>query len=955
VDANGTRYQLLLGKGDWGACSAADTPSGGVPQPLSEAWAASPPNSALPDIVWDDGRAELTLRPLLLRITPSKGHKPPALDARRGAARDRFGNWYWIAPGGTELLANSVGTGNTSHFWSAGDGLACPVAPRFGGFQALDPQAPPAALALAGLAVTEEHYLVVGVLDPAGLLLFDLYTGGGPRQVLWPAGVPFVPFDMAPAPGGGVWILDRINVCYWALDRQFRVIASGQPDALPPQPDPFQPQEGGTVRPSPSPAFPEGIRLIGASPLAAREPISIEALPDGTVLVLDHNPGGKHSLVFRYLLGQQLGDPVPTVIPTDLIEDGTIGDLDIVAHDFAFAPEHKAADGATVPDRLYVVSENGDQCFLFLPSLADGQLVMQAQTDDLPMRLFGGKGLVTAGRHAYYDFADRWIPLAAQRRPRYAASADLFTPAGVPGEQGSPPPGVRSPFDGRVPDCVWHRLMLDACIPPETQVVIWTRAANDPRDLPRAEWQPEPPPYLRDDGSELPFVAPRTATGDGTWELLFQRARGRYLQLRLQILGNKRSTPRLRALRAYYPRFSYLERYLPGVYRQDAVSASFLDRFLANPEGFFTAIEGRIAAVQMLFDPTSAPAADLAWLAGWFGVVLDPLWDERKQRLFLTNAMVFFQYRGTARGLEMALRLAHEPCADKSIFDPAASTMPARSFRIVEAWQARRTPGLLPTALAGGPLPGRGPAPARWTPDQGGAALNRLYAQALAAAGVPPGETAVSLLPAPTDPTAAAVWRAFCQSALGFVPSTSPADAGRWQDFLARRYRRVSALNQAYQASYATFADVPLPQGLPADGAPLLDWYQFQAIVLPTAASAHRFTVLLPAPPSDPDGSLRQQRLALTCRVIELEKPAHTVYDVQFYWAYFRVGAVRLGGDSIIDRGSRAPELLPPLVLGQGYLAGSYLAPGFPQDVRERPVLGRDRVAPPPRVTETAP
>ena len=96
-------------------------------------------------------------------------------------------------------------------------------------------------------------------------------------------------------------------------------------------------------------------------------------------------------------------------------------------------------------------------------------------------------------------------------------------------------------------------------------------------------------------------------------------------------------------------------------------------------------------------------------------------------------------------------------------------------------------------------------------------------------------------------------------------------------------------------------------------------------------------------------------RLALTRRVIDLEKPAHTVYDVQFYWAYFRVGAVRLGGDSIIDRGSRAPELLPPLVLGQGYLAGSYLAPGFPQDVRERPVLGRDRVAPPPRVTETAP
>jgi phage tail-like protein len=774
------------------------------------------------------------------------------------------------------------------------------------------------------------------------LLVFDLFTGGLPRQVFWPAGVPFVPFDMAPAPGGGVWVLDRVNARYWALDRLFRVIATDQADAVPPpRPDAFQPQAGGALRRTSAPAFPEGIRVDAASPLAARDPSSLEALPDGTVLVLDRNPGEAHSLVSRYRFGQQLGGPVAITIPASLIEDGTAADLDVVAHDFAFVPQHTPAGGATVPDRLYVVAANGDQTFAFQPSWTDGQLTLTAQTDDLPMRLFGGKGLVTAGDQPYYDFADSWVPLAAQCRPRYAATADLYTPCGVPDDQGRPPPGTRPAFDGRVPDCVWHRLMLDACIPPQTQVVVWSRAANDPRDLPRTAWQQEPPPYLRRDGSEQPFVAPRTAPGDGTWELLFQRAQGRYLQLHLRVSGNRRSTPRLRALRAYYPRFSYLGRYLPAVYRQDAGSASFLDRFLANPEGFYTAIEDRIAAVQMLFDPASAPAADLAWLAGWFGVVLDPLWDERKRRLFLQNAMVFFQYRGTARGLEMALRLAHEPCADTSIFDPAAPTMPARSFRIVEAWQARITPGLLPN---GASASGWSASP-RWTPDQGGAALNRLYAQAVAGSVVFP-------LIAPTDSTLTA-WKSFCQSALGFVPSTSPTDAGRWQDFLARRYRRVSALNQAYQGGYATFAAVPLPQTLPPDGATLLDWYQFQAVVLPTVATAHRFTVLLPAPPSDPDGSLRQQRLDLTNRVIELEKPAHTVFDVKFYWAYFRVGAVRLGEDSIIDRGSRAPELLPPLVLGQGYLAGSYLAPGFPQDVCERPVLGRDRLAPP--VTETAP
>ena len=92
------------------------------------------------------------------------------------------------------------------------------------------------------------------------------------------------------------------------------------------------------------------------------------------------------------------------------------------------------------------------------------------------------------------------------------------------------------------------------------------------------------------------------------------------------------------------------------------------------------------------------------------------------------------------------------------------------------------------------------------------------------------------------------------------------------------------------------------------------------------------------------DATEHQRRLALALRLINLEKPAHTIFDAKFYWASFRVGEARLGDDTIVDLGSRAPQFLTPMVLGKGYLSENYLAPGHPYNVTDRQVIGRDRL-----------
>jgi phage tail-like protein len=882
------------------------------------------------------------LQARLFRFPAAPKDVAPTLSKRRGAGRDRYGNWYWIGETEREIRVQSSGSGATSHFWSVGDGASCEPSTGFGEFQPREPETPPPPLQLRGLAVTEDHYLVVGVVDPAGLLIFDLHAGGAPRQLLWPSGVDFTPFDMAPRPGGGVWILDRDHRSYWGLDRHFHVINPFQEGPLPgePQHEVFQPVDQSSERVTPRLMFPSSLPLYTASPLPANDPVAIEALPDGTVLILDNGQFAPHfSAISRYRFAQQLGQSVSTNAVLTIIEEEQRAGFHLVGHDFAFVPEHIEA-GEKIPDRLYVVAADGNQAFAFNLGLDGEQLTIQPLAAFFPMRLFGGKALVAAEARAYYDYNERWIPLVEQRRPRYVEQAILTTPY----------------FDGAEPDCVWHRLMLDACIPPETQVEVWSRAANTVDEIADAPWRAEPSLYLRGNGSELPYLQspmPVTATAttastmrDGTWELLFQRARGRYLQLQLRITGNERTTPRLRALRVYYPRFSYLTHYLPSVYREDEGSASFLDRFLANLEGLSTALEDKIAAVQVLFDAQSAPAEVLAWLVSWFGVALDPAWDEPRRRLFIGHAMEFFQYRGTIPGLLMALRLVLEPCPNERIFtSPYTPGSRSGAVRIVERYRTRRTPGV----VLGDPTEQTGlrevTLTTRWQPSQGSESLHQRYDKFLHPTDDPSHTPVRFPITQPTNDSEAALWRQFGGDVLGFTPSATDSDLPRWRNFLARRYQHIGALNAVYRTAWTTFDIVPRPTQLPGDGAPLQDWYQFEGVVLAMHRTAHRFTVLVPTPPSETinlDEHVRQ--LELVQRVITLEKPAHTTFAVKFYWAAFRVGEARLGDDTIIDLGARAPQFLRALVLGQGYVSENYLAPGHPYDVVERSVVGRERL-----------
>lgn len=916
MDANQTRFHLLLGRGDWARCRNLDS---GLP--IFENPAGQPAFS------WDGRRYELTLGLRANLFPSSPANRVPSLSDRRGAAQDRFGNWYWISDTRDELLVNSSGSGVTTHFWASADELVRGCGSADGAFQACAPGTPPSPLLFSGLAVTSEHYLVVGVTAPKGFVVFDLFHGGPPRQFVWPIAIPFEPFDMSPAVGGGVWILDRTNHRLWSLDRTFAVVRAGQPqqslETAPP--NVFFPSTASAAPAKVPHTFPAGFSIDFGSPLGSIDAIGIEALPDGSVLLLDGDTTARFSRIYRWRSGAQLGHAVDTSSVLQYLSTNDQAAFSLQAHDFAFIAAERNALGQR-QNMLYVAGTNGDQAWAFAADYSGDQLAIEAQPEYYPMRLFGGKGLVAGSQQVYYDFQDRWIPLVQQKRPCYAPTSMLVTLV----------------FDGKDPDCVWHRLMLDACIPSDCYVKISSRAHNDQEHLEIQGWNSEPIPYRRGDGTEIPWDRYYSNSGLDTWELLFQQATGRYLQLKIELGGNGRSTPHIRALRAYYPRFSYLSHYVPGVYRNDAVSSSFLDRFLSNLEGFFTSIEDRIASVQALLDVVSAPSDALDWLARWFAVALDPSWTEDKRRLFLRHAAQFFEARGTIPGLLMALRLTLEDCASDSVFDTSAqSVSKAGGIRLVEKFRARRVPigFLTPTASAAG-LPVKLQT-SQWTPSQGADDLNQRFRDD---AKQPTGTIYPTTLPA-SDPLYGTWWN-FSQTTLGFVPQSLGGAAGLWAAFLRGQYGSLSALSTAYRATYTDFANVPYPVVLPALDAPLEDWYRFQGILL-IQDSAHQFTIFLPMPAADAQNQLSQRaKLDLARRIADLEKPAHTLYELKFYWAFFRVGDARLGGDTVLDSGSRAPQLLTPAVLGDAFAGSSFLSGSPRGSPRTRPFLSAPRQRP---------
>ena len=212
-----------------------------------------------------------------------------------------------------------------------------------------------------------------------------------------------------------------------------------------------------------------------------------------------------------------------------------------------------------------------------------------------------------------------------------------------------------APLDSKTYRCLWDRIVLVGTVPPGTAIKVdtFTAESEKPSDeiasLPESRWS---------------TGQVHTNTAAMEWDCLIQAPPGRYLWLRLSLLGDGSSSPEISKAKVYYPRSSSLK-YLPAVYRADPVSGDFLDRFLSIFDTLRRGTSGTITDIARYFDPKASPANRrnaggvdfLSWLASWLGMTLKNGWPVAMRRGLVENAHRLYALRGTPEGLRLHIAL----------------------------------------------------------------------------------------------------------------------------------------------------------------------------------------------------------------------------------------------------------------------------------------------------------
>ena len=242
----------------------------------------------------------------------------------------------------------------------------------------------------------------------------------------------------------------------------------------------------------------------------------------------------------------------------------------------------------------------------------------------------------TRRRSASTGPASRWTSRRrGQRRRPWPRTGQLLT----------------APIDSGIPRCRWHRVRVDADVPPGTTVSVEVATTEEP-----------PASALPGLGGGNDWSGDTVHPEDwrsgpvGSLDFLVDQPPGRYLHLRLRLTGNGTVTPTIHRIRLDFPRLTSAD-YLPAVYRNDPTADDFTERFLALFDASLEELDMAVERAPALLDAAGVPDDALSWLAGLIGLAFDADWSPAVRRQLLASAPELYRRRGTHWALAEAIRI----------------------------------------------------------------------------------------------------------------------------------------------------------------------------------------------------------------------------------------------------------------------------------------------------------
>jgi len=211
------------------------------------------------------------------------------------------------------------------------------------------------------------------------------------------------------------------------------------------------------------------------------------------------------------------------------------------------------------------------------------------------------------------------------------------------------------PIDSGIPRCLWHRIRLDANIPAGTSISIAVSCSEEKQPIEQGQADPGWETFAHG----IPHPNDWQTNPDNASDFLIQQPPGRYLFVRIRMIGNGFVTPVIRRIQIDLPRVTSLQ-HLPAVYQDNPQAEDFTERFLSLFDASVQDMDEIIERYSALFGVENVHPDVLPWLGSFLDIVFDPAWDDARRRKILNAAPALYRKRGTLAGLKEAVQLVFD-------------------------------------------------------------------------------------------------------------------------------------------------------------------------------------------------------------------------------------------------------------------------------------------------------